>query len=115
MEEVLRAPGTEAWPGENEPEVMKAMEFIGKTTILGADPRYSYWHKIETESEAARALKEAGAVTFEEGEGFRRGDFAKAMNYLKVELTMVAKARGYEAIWRPPPAGANRPGERPSS
>ena len=108
MEEVLRAPGKEAWPGEDEPEVMKAMAYIGVATILGADPRYSYWHSITTEGEAARALKEAEAVTFKEGQGFRRPAFKQAMKYLKVELPMVSKARGYQALVAAPAGGGKQ-------
>jgi len=108
MEEVLRAPGTEAWPGENEPEVMKAMAFIGTPTILGADPRYSYWHRIETEGEAERALKEAEAVAYKKGEGFNPAAFTQAMEYLKTELRMVAKARGFEAVLASPAGGGKQ-------
>jgi hypothetical protein len=108
MAEVLRAPGKEAWPGENEPEVMKALEFIGTPTILGADPRYSYWHRIKTEGEAARALKEAEAVTYKDGQGFSTPAFIKAMGYLKVELPMVGKARGYEAVVAAPAGGGKK-------
>jgi hypothetical protein len=108
MEEVLRAPGKEAWPGENEPEVMAAMAFIGIPTILGADPRYSYWHRIETEGEASRALAEAKAVKFEKGKGFGRRAFEKAMGYLETELPMVAKARGYEAVLASPDGGGKQ-------
>ncbi|MBS1890296.1 MAG: hypothetical protein JST59_03320 [Actinobacteria bacterium] len=105
MAEVLRAPGTEAWPGENEPEVMKAMAYIGTPTILGADPRYSYWHRIETEGEAERARHEAEAVTYKDGQGFSPAAFTKAMAYLKTELGMVAKARGFEAVLASPAGG----------
>ena len=34
LEEVLRAPGTEAWPDEKSPGVQAAMSWIGNQTIL---------------------------------------------------------------------------------
>lgn len=108
MEEVLRAPGSEPWPGENEPEVMAAMAWIGKKTVLGERPRFSYWERLKTAAEAGEALKEVERVTLQEGQGFTPAAYSKAKKYLETELPMVQKARSYMELLASPAGGGKQ-------
>jgi len=110
MEEILRAPGTEPWPGEDEPEVVEAMAWIGAAnhTLLGERPRFSYWEKLKTSASAGEALKEVERVTYSGGQNFTPAAFSKAKKYLETELPLVQKARSYMEILASPAGGGKQ-------
>jgi hypothetical protein len=107
MEEVLRAPGKEPWPGENEPEVMAAMSWIGTmgNTGLGERPRFTYWEKLKTPAAVSEALSQVERVTYPSGQKFSAAAFDKAKKYLETELPMVRKARAYMETLASPAGG----------
>jgi hypothetical protein len=107
LEEVLRKPGTEAWPDENSPEVQAAMSWIGNKTILGENPQVNFWKRVHTTTDAGTALTEVKGVKFEKGNGFRPAVFTKAQNDLLEELPMVERARSYINLLASPAGGGS--------
>lgn len=96
MNTILGEPGTEAWPDENNPDVMAAMTWIGThTKLLGSRPRFSYWNKLTTPALAGEALEEVNAVDFESRQGFSSRAFHMALEDLTVELPLVKSVRAY--------------------
>jgi hypothetical protein len=108
MEEVLRAPGKERWPGENEPEVMAAMAYIGThgNTGLGERPRFSFWEKLKTAASAGEALSKVRELQEPTGQqGFSPAAFSRARKLLEEELPMVQTARSYMEMLATPAGG----------
>jgi hypothetical protein len=97
MKIVMQQPGAEAWPYENDAEVMKAMSAIGtETSLLGRRPRFAYWNQLQSAADAGRALRQVQALDeFTPGGGYDEAAFIKARQELIKELRLVESTRAY--------------------
>jgi hypothetical protein len=102
---VLRKPGSEAWPLENDPGAMRALAYLGdQDNRLGSDPRAAYWTHPGDESDWNNIALNIEGVRYPDKSdlGFTEREFHEAKAELLKELGWVGRVRNYMKVLSSP-------------